>query len=158
MAGLLEGEGCFTFAAHSNRQKAKPIRQLQVSCGMTDKDTIVKLHGLVGVGNVYLERRRDPRRKNAKQMYVWQASKRLEVVPLLQAIRPHMSERRGKRIDEMLQYAIDNPLIYHQPIVCGTRRSYRNGCRCAECRAVEASYARELRSRRNREKNQDQSV
>lgn len=33
------------------------------------------------------------------------------------------------------------------PVACGTDRSYRKGCRCAECRAAHASRLREYRLR-----------
>ncbi|AYQ99129.1 HNH endonuclease [Mycobacterium phage BaboJay] len=156
VAGILEGEGSFTLGAAGQRKHGKRIQQLQVTCGMTDEDTIRKLHRIAGIGNVYLERRKDPRREHAKQLYVWQASKRLDIVPFLHQIRPHMSLRRGARIDELLAYADANPLLYHQPVVCGTRRAYRKGCRCAKCRACMATYARDLRKRKRNEVPQDQ--
>lgn len=152
VAGILEGEGSFTLGAEGYRAGGKPrIRQIQVTCGMTDEDVIRRLHRLAGIGNLHLGRRRDPRRANAKQMYVWQASKRLDVLPFLREIRPLMGERRGARIDELLDYAEKSPLIYHQPLICGTRRAYRKGCRCEKCRAETARYQRELRRRKNEE-------
>lgn len=148
VAGLLEGEGSFTFGPEGNRIGKPKIRQLMITCGMTDEDTILKLHQIVQIGNVYLERRKDPRRDYAKQMYIWQASKRADVIPFMEAIRPHMSERRGERIDAMFQYAIDNPLIYNRPVLCGTRRSYRKGCHCDECRGAMSAYHRDLAKRK----------
>ncbi len=145
MAGLLEGEGSFTLGAEGGRTSGPKVRQIQITCGMTDEDTIDKLHRTIGIGNVYKERRKDPRRAHAKQMYIFQASKRADVVPVMQAILPHMSERRSKRIQEILDYAEENPLIYNKPVICGTRRAYRKGCRCSECRAACAKYARDLR-------------
>lgn len=147
VAGLLEGEGSFTLGPEGQRTRSSRVRQLMITCGMTDLDTIEKLHRIAAIGNTYLERRK---REGCKQMYIWQASKRLDVVPFLQAIRPHMSERRGARIDEMLKYAEENPLIYHRPVICGTRRAYRKGCRCDECRGALAAYHRDL-ARRKRE-------
>ena len=158
VAGLLEGEGSFVLGARGNRVDKPKIQQIQITCGMTDRDVMLKLHQVVGIGNTYLERRRDPRRSNVKQMYIWNASKRADVVPFLKLIRPHMGDRRGAKIDELLQYAEDNPLIYNQPVVCGTRRAYRKGCRCDRCRRAASDYARDLRERKRNGsfyKNQD---
>lgn len=148
VAGLLEGEGCFTFGPWSNRKRVAPTRNIRVQCSMTDLDTIEKLHQLTGIGNVQPESRKDKRRPHAKPLYIWSAAKREDVIDLLVKIRPHMGERRGARIDELLKYAEENPPIYNQPVVHGTRRSYRKGCRCDECRAEVARYARESRARK----------
>ena len=149
VAGLLEGEGCFTFGPDSHRTLSKKCRQLRITCSMTDLDTIQKLHKTVGVGNVHPESRKDKRRDYAKPLYVWSTGKRTDVVWLLNKIRPHMGIRRGARIDEILEYEKNNPPVYNQPIVHGTRRAYRKGCRCQPCKDECARYARELRRSKN---------
>lgn len=148
VATLLEGEGSFGLGAQGHRVRTVAIRQLRITCAMTDLDTIEKLHRITGIGNIAQESRTDKRRPYAKLLYVWHASKRGDVVPVLEAIRPHMGARRRAKIDELLAYAKANPLVYNQPLVHGTRRTYRKGCRCAECRAATATFQRDLRNRK----------
>lgn len=148
VAGLLEGEGCFTFGPDSNRTKSTACRAMRITCSMTDLDTVQKLHRTVDIGNVCPESRLDKRRAHAKPLYVWSAGKRADVVWLMTLIRPHMSTRRGARIDELLHYAENHPIVYKKPVVCGTRRSYRLGCKCALCKAAMAEYHRDLNKRK----------
>lgn len=142
VAGLLEGEGCFSL----RNAKASKVKLLQVSCGMTDEDTIRKLHRIIGFGNVHVARRCDPRRSNAKLIYTWACARRNLTVPLLEAVRPHMGLRRGARIDEMLQYALDHPLYAPAPYEHGTTRTYAKGCRCDPCRTANTNYCRGLKN------------
>jgi len=145
IAGLLEGEGSFGLGAVSQGKRGgELVRQLRITCAMTDEDTIEKLHRLCG-GTRNKESRLDPRRSYAKPLYVWNLTRRKEVVALLECIRPHMSERRGLRIDELLQYNLDHPLKY-KGLIHGTRNSYKwYNCRCTECRKAVADYARNHR-------------
>jgi hypothetical protein len=114
---------------------------------MTDLDTIQKLKNLTTIGNISKESRLDPRRSNSKPFWVWVATKRADVIPLLLAIRSHMGQRRGSKIDELLTYASENPLIYNI-VKHGTRNEYRKGCKCAACMAAMRSYAKELRHKK----------
>lgn len=148
VAGLLEGEGCFTFGPEGNRVNSKRIRQLRITCAMTDLDVIEKLHRIVGMGSVQPGSIRDKRRLHAKPIWIWGASRRVDLVALLQAIRPHMGQRRGSRIDELLSYANENPLIYGGPLIHGAPRCYRAGCRCAECKGYNNRKAKVYRDRK----------
>lgn len=148
VAGLLEGEGCFTFGPEGGRVNSKKVRQLRITCAMTDRDTVEKLHRTVGMGNINPESRLDKRRSHNKPLWVWSATRRVDVIALLQAIRLHMSERRGQRIDELLKYAEDNPPIYGGPLLHGTPRCYRTGCRCAECKGYNNRKAKVYRDRK----------
>lgn len=59
-----------------------------------------------------------------------------------------MSQRRGEKIDQMLQYAVENPPFKVAPYVHGTYRCYAHGCKTTECKAAAAAYARKARKRR----------
>ena len=149
VAGLLEGEGSFGFCGATT----KPNAQLRITCAMTDEDTIQKLMNTVGGGNYNREGRRDPRRiERSKPLYVWSMSKRLESTELLRLIRPHMSNRRGVRIDELLQYAETHPLRYkgvEGRVPHGTVNRYKHyQCRCDSCKEAMNVYARGYRARK----------
>ena len=131
--------------------KTNRIKQLRVTCGSTDKDTVEKLNQLVGIGALSRESRLDPRRvERSKPFWVWSASKRLDVEELLWAIRPFMSKRRGERIDEILTYAKNNPLKYNtsKETPHGTANGYSHyNCRCEPCTRAATERARVYRAR-----------
>ena len=143
VAGLLEGEGCFSLGPRVNRVKSEKIRQIRVTCEMTDIDTIQRLHKYSRIGAVGSPRT-DKRYSNSKPMWRWSASKRSEIIPFLEAIRPYMLSRRTGKIDELLDYAKEHPMIYGTT-VHGTYNGYRRGCKCDDCmRAMrdKATYYR----------------
>jgi hypothetical protein len=149
VAGLLEGEGSFGLGAI----KSTGVRQIRISCSMTDEDTIQRLMMLTGGGNYNLEGRRDPRRvERSKPLYCWVIGKRADALELMRSIRPYMGQRRGAKIDELLQYAEENPPRNHrkgQSIPHGTRNGYRwHECRCEECKEAVNEYARRYRARK----------
>lgn len=149
-AALLEGEGSFTLGAKSNRVNSIKVKQLRITCAMTDLDVLETLKMYSGIGNINGPRI-DKRRPNSKPLYTWSATKRAAVQPFLQTIRPFMGLRRGAKIDELLKYAEDNPLIYGT-VRHGTRNEYRKGCKCDPCMEAMRSYARDLRARKKLKK------
>lgn len=158
VAGLLEGEGSFTFGPPSGRINPG-CRQLRITCSMTDLDTIEKLHNVTGIGNFNPERRKyDKRRPHAKPAWVWSATRRPDVVYVLNAILPHMGERRSARIQELLDHHAEYPPLYDLEPKHGTRSRYRNrDCRCEPCVEAARKYNRELR-RKQRAQAQDQAA
>lgn len=142
MAGLLEGEGSFTLGGSKGTYKNGSPRKLglRITCGSTDLDVVEKLHALAGIGNVSRESRKDKRRDHAKPFWVWTAFARMDVVPYLEAIRPYMGSRRGSKIDELLAYHRDNPLVYNVRAGHGTVTRFRSGCRCSECEPLRSGY------------------
>ena len=151
VAGLLEGEGSFGLRAYHGTSNGNRggVRSLGISCGMTDEDTILKLHNIVGIGNFNPERR-VKRSETHKPMYIWQVNKRADCVALMETIRPHMSMRRRAKIDELLQYAKDNPIVYNKPTEHGTKLCYRRGCRRAECVQANRDYVNENARKRRK--------
>lgn len=159
VAGLLEGEGSFTLGTLSNRKREQGARQLQITCAMTDLDTIEKLANTVGAGNISIGKRKKAEgRENHKEIFVWALTKRNQVVPLLEQLKPLMGERRQRKIQELLDHAEQYPLLYTLGPVHGTRNTYRYyGCRCDLCRAESARYARERRRIKREEMVQEDS-
>lgn len=92
VAGLLEGEGCFDF-------NASDVRYPRIRCETTDKDVAYRLLALAG-GRITEPKRRQP---HHKQSYMWFLNGRDRVRPVLEAIRPWMSQRRGEKIDFLLR-------------------------------------------------------
>ena len=147
VCGILDGEGSFTLGAMSHRKRDVGARQIQITCAMTDLDTIERLESVTGVGNVTIGRRNKVEgREHHKEIFVWSVTRRKDSVWLLRQIQPHMSERRREKISQLLDHNDLYPLLYEQGPVHGTRHTYRYyGCRCDKCRAESARYARERR-------------
>lgn len=96
VAGLLEGEGCFTQRKNGTGTKIYPAIDVQSG----DRDVIEKLIAYTGLGNIggpY--KTRSPKHT---PMFGWKmssASARLIMTTLI----PHMCERRKTRIEEVLK-------------------------------------------------------
>ena len=136
LAGLLEGEGCFTFQLGKNRNGGKRKRpSLAVSVSMSDKDVIERVQQVVGAGTIsYVP----PRKEGWKPLWRWGLSRRAEVIQLVTELRPWMGERRGARIDEMIQFNKDNPVA--ERFVHGTLSMFQRGCECGECIRGKREY------------------
>lgn len=93
VAGLLEGEGCFTFN-HPKTQKYPKIRM-----ETTDYDVACRVQSYFDCGTIRTVKKR---KAHWKQSYVFQISAVEQVREALLAIRPWMSERRAERIDLLL--------------------------------------------------------
>lgn len=132
VAGLLEGEGCFTLV----RPEGKSGR-ITVTCCMTDKDVIEKLREIVGCGHIY---DRKPQKESWKPAWQWVVATRAEVVQLITELRPYMGRRRTERIDELIAFDRENP-VSHVRYVHGTQSMFKvHGCRCDTCVSVKSSY------------------
>ena len=96
VAGFLEGEGCF-YIRRNGKWHYPSIRVQSV-----DVDALEKLRNFTGVGWVYGPY--EPRRNGiSKQRYwCWALDSRDQVNMLLKKILPLMSQRRAKRIKEIL--------------------------------------------------------
>lgn len=100
LAGILEGEGCFTF--YPNRQtrtSVKPSGAFGVEIQSTDQDVVDRVESLVGTGSRSIRCMTNPNHRDA---YSWKLSRRADVLSVLLAIRPYMLSRRAARIDEMI--------------------------------------------------------
>lgn len=90
VAGLLEGEGCFTT---KNRG-----RYISLCCHMTDLDVLQKLQKYVG-GSICGPYQNT--QSHHKLRYHWSLSSK-DSYNLMKALLPHMCIRRKKRIEELL--------------------------------------------------------
>ena len=98
-AGVIEGEGCFSYHPAKGGRKA----YVRIQVGMTDLDILQRLHSISGVGVVngpYLYKRKNG--SPAKPIWSWAVQKQADVAWLLMQLRPWMGERRTDRIDECL--------------------------------------------------------
>lgn len=89
LAGILEGEGCWTTASNEYN--------LRIAVKMTDKDIIQRLHDITGVGTL---NDNQPREKpHHKQAYCWFVSKATDVLWVTELVYPWLGERRQAKID-----------------------------------------------------------
>ena len=91
LAALLDGEGCFSLNG----------RYPNIILGMTDEDIVRTAHKRAGVGNVTGPH--EPENPKHKRWWKWKVSDREHVFQLCRALLPYMSERRAKKIQEILR-------------------------------------------------------
>ena len=104
IAGLLEGEGCFSICT---RKAAKhDHKTLAILCEMTDEDVINKLHRLAGCGTVNKRQNDKGRvdRRERKPTWIWSVQNHAGILKICEAIYPLMGQRRKQKIDEMVEY------------------------------------------------------
>ncbi len=89
MAGLFEGEGCFTMRRNHT---------LRMEIAMTDRDVVERFAKLAGVGNV---NSLDKRVHQRKEQWRWSISGE-KAIALALELRPWLGTRRGARVDEIL--------------------------------------------------------
>ena len=90
LAGLLEGEGCFTSSTRSSPR---------ISLGMTDVDVITKATMIMRAD---VSRIRIVNQIDRKISYVIQVGG-AKAIKWMKLIRPYMGDRRGAKIDELLE-------------------------------------------------------
>lgn len=99
VAGLLEGEGCFTIKKGKRKNGFSCTPAVRVVS--TDRDVIDRLHKLVPAGGVCEPTRKT---KGGKQIYSWSLQSTEAVLDLLVVVLPLMGERRQNRIREILSH------------------------------------------------------
>ena len=118
-----------------------------ITCAMTDRDVIIRLHSLLGVGNIQTPKPT----KGGKVLYTWYLGMREDVVALVSELKPLMSERRQKKILEMLEWNNSNPKSEQRGLKTakhGGHRMYTHyGCRCVDCVEFQSSYRRSRRAK-----------
>ena len=115
VAGLLEGEGWFSIRKPALTKTGEPknYRQVNVTCGMTDRDVVERLRATVGFGTIFQDRR-SRSNPNNKDLHTWRATRRSDVEPFLRRLQPLMGERRSARIGELLAYFDEHPPVYRK--------------------------------------------
>lgn len=94
--GILEGEGCFSMS----KRKGKEYYQCSILCEMTDEDTIMELHNVLGVGRVSQR----PTRINRKPTWILSIQKQKDVFDTLICIMPYLSKRRLEKARKLFDY------------------------------------------------------
>lgn len=88
LAGLLEGEGCFSLV---NTRHSTPA----VTLRMRDRDVVTRAHRLIGAtGRVRPERSSNPRHSTIWQFGIWGAA----AIRLMRRLLPFMGKRRTAKI------------------------------------------------------------
>lgn len=100
VAGLLEGEGCFSIYERKNRPNTTDCA---IHCEMTDEDVIRKLHNIVGVGNISYR----PARRNRQPTWILSVYKKHDIFKILISIMPYMSKRRLAKASEIFSIIED---------------------------------------------------
>jgi hypothetical protein len=95
LAGLLEGEGCFTCSFQNGNNFATPRIQLT----MTDQDVVEKAARLLNTKVTST----DWRTKGDKAVFRTSLARQEDLKKVLTDIHPFMGKRRQEKIDELLQ-------------------------------------------------------
>lgn len=103
-AGLFEGEGCVSIETRPRLSGRRPV-YLQV--GSTDLDVLEALQYVLGCGNIRIHR--DNSAQCRRQGYLWQTARYVDVLRILNLLRPYMGTRRGQKFDEAIAELEKNP-------------------------------------------------
>lgn len=140
VAGLLEGEGCFSLSWGS-----RSYPRFTVKCNMTDRDVVEHLHSLCGGKLAGPYQRTSPAGKPAKDQWVWTIGRKDSMKELLLDLLPYMCTRRSAKILEMLQAMEDYPARTWNH---GRTGYEHHSCLCDICRAAHNKHQRDMRRRR----------
>jgi hypothetical protein len=105
LAGLLEGEGCFSSHCYYNRSSRYVVPSIQLA--MTDRDIVKRAGALIG-GNQksvrsYLQKPDARLRGNKyKRKYVWRVNGQ-RAVHVMKLLLPYMGRRRSRRISSLVR-------------------------------------------------------
>lgn len=96
LAGLLEGEGCFSLQHYrGGKRTSKHYALPSIELGMNDRDVVLRAGLLLG-GNQKKPRKRVQRPPH-KPAFVWRVNGS-RAVHVMKRLLPHMGSRRSKRI------------------------------------------------------------
>ena len=98
VVGLFEGEGCITYKRNGT---------CTLVLSMTDRDVVERLNEILPVpGGIRLKHRHEP---HHKQQYSWTTSNPEYFRPILEAMLPHLGERRAAKARGMLEHLDSRP-------------------------------------------------
>lgn len=95
LAGLLEGEGCFTNSFQNGNKEATPRIQLT----MTDEDVVERAANLLGTKVTST----NWRTKGDKAVFRTSLARQDDLKIILTKIYPYMGQRRKEKIDVLLE-------------------------------------------------------
>lgn len=140
-AGLFEGEGCFFVNAIKNDGKIYKYPCAMIK--MTDEDVIRRFATVIGFGKVWF---RKTKIKHHKDLWWWRCHGSKETNILFEMFKPYLCSRRHRTAIDILE---NNTPIRSEP-EHGTRRMYRSGCRCDQCKLFQAERLKQWRQIRQR--------
>jgi hypothetical protein len=101
LAGLLEGEGCFSLQCYRNGVTclhALPSIEVQ----MTDRDVVARAGKLLGGGQTKVRGGGRPKAKRFHKVYIWRVNGQ-RAVHVMKLLLPHMGKRRSARITALVK-------------------------------------------------------
>ena len=145
LAGLYEGEGWVICRPYSTK-RGGDSRQVRIGIGSVDRDVIETVARLTGVGSITTR----PPRERAQEFYIWQVSRRDDVLRLLEVMRPHLHARRRGQVEPVMEY-IRGALKRRRAngvraCLCGETDEAQMLAGRAQCRACHAALARARRA------------
>ena len=142
LAGLLEGEGCFSVSKSSRKRTG-----IRTMLSMKDEDVVRRAHALFGYGNV---------RQGKDGMWWWDTSG-WRSGALMLMLYPYLGERRQKRIAELLRgwmgqgerghHYRDSTHCKRGHLFSEENTRYRKDGKGRSCRACERSHYEERKRR-----------
>lgn len=96
LAGLLEGEGCFTYEENGQRW-----RHARVTLGMTDADVVQRAAALMPGSRYVVSHPPSRQRLGNKPLHIARCNGR-SALTLMRLVLPYMGERRAARITEII--------------------------------------------------------
>lgn len=136
LAGIIEGEGCFT---HSGTT-------ITVQLKMTDEDVVRRCQQIAGVGVFSVKGRSASTLPHYKQVFQW-TSAGAEAMQVITLVRPFLGERRAARADELTEQYLDaHSLVCRQ---CGEEFfcEHANRFYCTEACRNRADHVKNGRAR-----------
>lgn len=106
-AGLLEGEGYFSMEVNHTNKKIQ--RYPSIVIAMSDRDVVERCANLLGTKVSELRKRR-PHHKPTYRCVIRGSG----AVEWMRLVRPFMGERRGQKIDEIVQEWEQRPTVHAQ--------------------------------------------
>lgn len=98
LAGLLEGEGCFTVRKPRDRNNSRTY--ISIVLGMSDEDVVDHAQSVAGLGTRTTQ---DRSSQGWKRMYHWKVQNQDHAYALMIAVYPWMGTRRQGRIRGLIQ-------------------------------------------------------
>jgi hypothetical protein len=146
VAGLLEGEGCFT------RKSSGTARNIVVTCHMTDLDVLEKLVAYVGAGYLLGPYKNGQVGNKVRWVYNLHG---LRAYHLMKTLLPHMSSRRQIRISQLLQDfdAVPTKKFTVLQLATGAVHTFKNMERwCRERKLISSNLYRTMKGERQHHK------
>jgi hypothetical protein len=124
------------------KQRGRTSVSIIMHLGSTDQDVAMQFHAIVGVGNITIRERPDPRHK---RQWVWQSAAIADVRHVARLLAPWLCARRSARLHEVIAAYEAAPTLRVSKTHCphgheftpeNTFLNYGKWRRCRECNKV----------------------